>query len=42
MFTPGLIILALLIIFIAACIMPWWYLPLIILGAIFTLCLKKH
>ena len=42
MFTPGLIILALFIIILADCITPWWFFPVVIIGAILTMCLKKR
>lgn len=37
----GLIVWVILIIIIAACIMPWWFLPVCIIGNIIALCFYK-
>lgn len=37
----GLIVWCIIIIFIAACIMPWWFFPVVILGAIVSMAFKK-
>ena len=42
MFEGAIIIFCLLILFIAACIMPWWFLPLgIIVGILWAFCGPK-
>ena len=40
----GLLILCALIIFIAACLLPWWFIPAIVVAAILSQCLfgKKY
>lgn len=44
MFQGAIIVFCLLIIFIAACIMPWWFIPAMILGGIlfFLVSPKKY
>jgi hypothetical protein len=37
----GLIVWCILIIVIAACITPWWFFPVVILGSILSMALKK-
>jgi hypothetical protein len=42
MFKGAIIIFSLLIIFMAACIMPWWFLPLCIVAGILGGLMKKY
>ena len=42
MFTGALIVFSLLVIFIAACHLPWWFIPACFVGAIIYFIITPH